>query len=56
LFLQEVFKNKKRFIALFFKLLLLGSPKYYGAKSLKTGLLSKNGDFVEKYNDTDISL
>jgi putative transposase len=38
LFLQEVFKNKKRFIALFFKLLLLGSPKYYGAKSLKTGL------------------
>jgi hypothetical protein len=35
--LTEVFKNKKRFIALFFKLLLLGSPKYYGAKSLKTG-------------------
>lgn len=37
--MQEVFKNKKRFIALFFKLLLLGSPKYYGAKSLKTGIM-----------------
>jgi hypothetical protein len=44
--LQEVFKNKKRFIALFFKLLLLGSPKYYGAKSLKTGLAATICEFL----------